>query len=445
MKSKAYRGTAVNRIDAHKVSQGHAGQALTIGLDIGKYRVLAVGRWPDGQFERPWVVANPEQLPDLLALLEQLRQGHALTVSLEPSGTYGDPVRQALTDAGVTVQRVSPKAAHDYAEVFDGVPSQHDGKDAAVVAELAALGKAAPWPYVTQAEWQQELVYWVERLEAQRQIYTVWLGRLEGLLARHWPELTRLLAVSSATVLRLLAHYGGPAAVAADGQAAERLQRWGKKFLRPEKVQQVLASAQTSVGVRLGEFERRRLQEYAEQARAAQREMRRSGRQLRRLAGDHEVLLAQGRAVGMVTACVLWACLGDPRQYGSGPAYRKAMGLNLVEHSSGTYQGQLRISKRGQPQVRRWLYLAVLRLIRQHGVREWYQAKKRQGEGATMKALVGVMRKLALGLHRVAVDGVAFEAGKLFPGVASGSGRAAPAGGAPAARGGSGRSDEAAQ
>ena len=47
----------------------------------------------------------------------------------------------------IAVQRVSNKASHDYAEVFDGVPSQHDGKDAAVVAELAALGKAQPWAY----------------------------------------------------------------------------------------------------------------------------------------------------------------------------------------------------------------------------------------------------------------------------------------------------------
>ena len=144
MKSKAYRATTVNRVDAAAVSRGHPGQPLTVGLDIGKYRILAVARWADGQFERPWLVANPEQLPDLLALLRRLGHGHAVTVALEPSGTYGDPIRQALTDANVPVQRVSPKAAHDYAEVFDGVPSQHDGKDAAVVAELAALGKATP-------------------------------------------------------------------------------------------------------------------------------------------------------------------------------------------------------------------------------------------------------------------------------------------------------------
>jgi transposase len=426
MKSKAYRATAVNRVDAAAVSQGHAGQPLTVGLDIGKYRVLAVGRWPDAQFERPWLVAQPEQLPDLVALLRQLGQAHALTVALEPSGTYGDPLRQALTDAGLGVQRVSPKAAHDYAEVFDGVPSQHDGKDAAVVAELAALGKAAPWPYRAPEAWEQELAYWVEWLEAHRQIYGVWLGRIEALLARHWPEVTRVLKVSSATLLRLLlAHYGGPAALAADAGAAGRLGRWGQRWLRADKIAQVLACAKTTLGVRLSAVEQRRLQESAAQALAARREVRRGRRQLRAVAADQAVLQAQGRVVGVPTACVLWASLGDPRQYSSGGAYRKAMGLNLVEQSSGTYQGELRISKRGQPRVRRWLYLAVLRLIRQEGVRGWYQAKKARGQKATKKALIGVMRKLALALYRVAVSGVGFEARQLFPGVRLGAGPAA--------------------
>jgi transposase len=135
---------------------------------------------------------------------------------------------------------------------------------------------------------------------------------------------------------------------------------------------------------------------------------------LRALAAAHPVLQAQGRVVGVPTACVLWVGVGDPRHYGSGAAYRKAMGLNLVEHSSGTYRGQLRISKRGSPRVRQWLYLAVLRLIRREGVANWYRARKRQGSVAARKALVGVMRKLALALYRVGVDGVAFEARKLF-------------------------------
>ena len=202
MKSKAYRGTAVNRVEASQVGVGRDGQDLMVGSDVGKYQLCAVGRWPDGAFERPWDIANPEQIPALVALLRQLGARHRVTVALEPSGTYGDALRQALGDASIPVLRVSPKAAHDYAEVFDGVPSQHDHKDAAVVAELAALGKAWPWPYVARSEWEQELVSCVDWLTAQRRIAMLWLGRLEALLARHWPELTRLLSVASATLLR---------------------------------------------------------------------------------------------------------------------------------------------------------------------------------------------------------------------------------------------------
>src|SRR5208337_2727798 len=108
-----------------------------------------------------------------------------------------DALRQALADNQIELQRVGGKAAHDYAEVFDGVPSQHDGKDAAVVAELAALGKAMPWEYQPADPWEQELAYWVEWMVAHRQMLTIWQGRLEGLLARHWPEATQVLKLSS--------------------------------------------------------------------------------------------------------------------------------------------------------------------------------------------------------------------------------------------------------
>ena len=122
MKSKAYRGTDVNRVDATRLARGHEGQALVVGVDVGKFELAAVGRWADGRFERPWRVANPGQVGALVGLLRELAPGRAVTVALEPSGTYGDALRQALQDAGLPMQRVSPKAAHDYAEVFDGVP-----------------------------------------------------------------------------------------------------------------------------------------------------------------------------------------------------------------------------------------------------------------------------------------------------------------------------------
>src|SRR3712207_7444337 len=108
--------------------------------------------------------------------------------------------------------------------------------------------------------------------------------------------------------------------------------------------------------------------------------MRRGQGQLARLVRGRAALEAQARVVGCATACVLWASVGDPRAYPCGEAYRKAMGLNLTERSSGRQQGELHISKRGKPLARRWLYLAALRLVKRAGVREWYQAKKQRDE-----------------------------------------------------------------
>jgi transposase len=262
----------------------------------------------------------------------------------------------------------------------------------------------------------------VERLASQQRIAALCVSGIEALLGRHWPEATRILEVPSGTLLRVLARYGGPAALAADADAAARLTRWGGKWLAPAKVEALLASARATAGVRQDEWDCRLLREQAEQARSARREVARCKRQLQRLAQGHAVLEAQGRMVGMATACVLYWCTGDPRDYPCAEAYRKAMGLNLVERSSGIHQGELSISKRGHPRSRQWLYLATVRLVKEAGVQRWYQAKKARDGAGAKRALVAVMRKLALALYHVGVNGSRFEARRLFAKIAKKTG-----------------------
>ena len=149
---------------------------------------------------------------------------------------------------------------------------------------------------------------------------------------------------------------------------------------------------------------------------AARAEIAKSQRCLQELARGIPTIQAQAQAVGVATACVLWVHLGDPAEYHCGAAYRKAMGLNLVEHSSGMYQGKLRISKRGSAQVRRWLYLSVLRLVSKGPVQRWYRQKKSKDGDKAKRALIGVMRKLALALYEVGAKGQTFDAMRLFPG-----------------------------
>jgi transposase len=414
---RAYQAKPVKKVELELADHGQEGEPVHVGFDVGKEELLTVARWPDGSFDRPWLAKNPGEIGELVGLLCRIAAKRTLILAMEPTGTYGDALRQALSDAGLTLHRVGAKAAHDYAEIFDGVPSQHDGKDAAVVAELAALGKSSPWPYRAASETDQELAYCVDWMDAQRRQYAMWLGRLEGLLARHWPEATRWMELSSGTLLRALQRYGGPSGLAEDANASVALAGWGGRCLAAEKIRGLIQSAASSRGVRQTMVDVRRMQRYAEQALAARKEIAGSQRRLQELAKSNTVIQAQARAVGVATACVLWTHLGDPRQYHCSAAYRKAMGLNLVERSSGMYQGKLRISKRGSAQVRRWLYLAVLRLVASDPVGAWYRRKKSKDGEQARRALIGVMRRLALALYEVGANEQTFDAWRLFPGV----------------------------
>lgn len=414
MKRRAYRATEVKDVLLEEVLRSAPAGAATAGLDIGKYEIRAVVRWKDGSFERPWKVQNPSEIERMVGLLRNIAEHRPLLVAMESTGTYGDALRAKLDQAGLEVHRVGGKAAHDYAEVFDGVPSQHDGKDAAVIAELAAIGKSSAWPYHAKSESDAELAYWADWLDAQQSIQQLWTGRLESRLARHWPEATRLLDLSSVTLLRALAHYGGPAKLVEDPAAAARLASWGRRGLEAEKIKKVLASAAQTVGVRQGAQDLRRMQQYATMTLAAYRETQKARLELERLAQGNAVIQRQAKAVGTATACVLWVALGDPQDYPCGGAYRKAMGLNLKERSSGKHQGQLKITKRGPSIVRRWMYFAAMRMAQSVFVKPWFEAKKAKDKDRGNGALIAVARKLALALHAVGAHDKPFEPWRLF-------------------------------
>jgi hypothetical protein len=146
-------------------------------------------------------------------------------------------------------------------------------------------------------------------------------------------------------------------------------------------------------------------------------------RELKKLTKDHKQIQSQTAAVGHTTACVLtsassvepWMCLGDAANYNSGGAYRKAIGLNLKEHSSGQYRGKLSISKRGQRMGRKWLYFAALRWMREPTVKQWLDQKKHRDGGHGSKAATAIMRRLAMAAWH-AGQGEVFDPRRLFPG-----------------------------
>ena len=122
------------------------------------------------------------------------------------------------------------------------------------------------------------------------------------------------------------------------------------------------------------------------------------------------------KVVGETTAAVLYADVGDPRAFEKPAQYAKSIGLNLKEKRSGKYKGAVHITKRGNSRARQYLYLAVIRMLKECDViRAWFDRKRARdgGKGKGGKGIVAIMRKLAAALWHVA-RGASFDPRKLY-------------------------------
>lgn len=417
MSKRRYRSVPLSRLDLDRLCGDAAGKRLSVGIDLAKEELYAaVTTWSN---EVLTIVRfrQPDEIEAFVALgLELAKVSEAVAFAMEPSGVYGDPLRQALSDAGLIIRRVNTNRSHAAAEVYDGVPSLHDAKCATVIAKLHIDGASEAWDIRTDDERQMHAALRV--LEVYEREYRRNRHRLESLLFRHWPELPTILQLSNATLLELLMRFGGPKQVEENVDEARQLMRQvGGQFLGQAKIERVVASASTTTGMRQIEEERVLIQAVATEARRHQKLRNNARQRVERLTAVNPDTTELRDVVGKTTAAVLVASVGSPRRYDSAYAYVKSLGLNLKEKSSGKRKkGGLHITKRGPGIARMFLYMAALRAIKEDPVAKAWYAKKvaRQGGTAKNKALVAIMRKLAMAVWHVVAKGETFDSYKLF-------------------------------
>lgn len=411
MKKRMYRATDVKKVAMAALKEQVHGQRVVLGVDVAKTTMYGTLLNEAREVLGRWKWRQPGETRELVGLLQSLPA--VVEVVLEPTGSYGDPLRWHLERAGIAVYRASPKRCKDYSEVFDGVPSQHDPKSAIVLARLHLEGFTQRW--VGSSEAQRAVETAVREVDIYDDQYHRNLNRVEGQLARHWPELTQVLSMDSATLSALLAEYGDRAQVAADPEGASRLmRRVGGNFLKLTKIQAVIELASQSVGVPMTQAERHLMRTVAREVQRNRQERQRAAKRLKVLARRMPSVVALQPAWGETTAAVLVTEVGEPRSFETSSSYVKAFGLNLKVRSSGRYKGQLRITKRGSSVARRWLYMLALRKVQRDSViRAWYQKKVARDGGIKMKALIAIMRKLAAAMWHVA-RGAEFDSKKLF-------------------------------
>ena len=400
-------------MDWNAVGSRIEGERIVLAVDVAKEDFVAtlMDEQQEALLTFKWL--HPEQTAEVIERIRRVGQDCRLEVVLEPSGTYGDVLVWQLRQADIAVYRVSPKRVHDAAEVFDGVPSLHDAKAAYLIGRLHLQGVSQPWQ--EPAEERRELKAVQSRLGVCKAREQAARNRLEAHLSRHWPEIPSLLSLGSASLAALIGTYGDPASVAADPSgAAALMRRTGRPGLSEEKIQAVLDSAQSSLGVPPVDAERALLQWLGNEALAAHQEVRQVERQIESRVARDPVLAILAAVIGKVSAAVLLAAIGSPLDYPDAASYLKALGLNLKERSSGKHKGQLKITKRGPSLGRFYLYFAALRLIaRDPVVQQWYQLKSNRPGAVKNKIVIALVRKLAKALWHSA-RGEGFDTNKLF-------------------------------
>lgn len=399
------------------------GRELVVGVDCAKtafYAAPMASGWQDFDvlyFERNDIEVFVTQLAAL--------DFEQITILVEPTGTYSDPLVDRARKAGLNVVRINGHKTSKAKELFDSSPTMHDGKAAYTLGRLYQCGVGTEWQAKSEAERN------LRALDTQKcqidKIAGQLVGPLEAHLARHWPELTDYLGLKSATLLELLKAYGTAQAVAANKhQAEELMQKVGGYQLSQDKIEAVLQSAEDTVGVPPTVHQRELLQYFASMLRTHQAQARRLQRHIEEVGANDRRTKDLAPEVGKATAVAFAARVGDFADYDTPASLVNGFGVDLCEDTTGQTREDKRhshhhvhISKRADGRPRGLLYMYALRKLSPASTsycpicEAWYHERLRRNGGIKSKGLVALMRKLVRGLFWVA-RGHTFDAQKLF-------------------------------
>ncbi len=125
-------------------------------------------------------------------------------------------------------------------------------------------------------------------------------------------------------------------------------------------------------------------------------------------------LLRQVKGVGPLTALSFVLTLEDPNRFAKSRSVGAYLGLRPRQRDSGDQRPQLRITKAGDPLVRRFLVGAAQYILGPFGPdtelrRFGLRLAERGGKATKRRAVVAVARRLAVLLHRLWVTGEEYE------------------------------------
>lgn len=387
----------------------NAADQLVVCFDVSKERLdgyaIHVRRRAVDREITVAIDRRTDQIEEQLNELAQYAERHdlnGLCVVCEPTGGYDEELLRLARQQGHETAYVNTEHTAKMSTVESGDTGKTDQGDARTMSLIAKVDR-------TQDHRRLDDQY--GRLRELGQIYDDSSRQATRARTRFHHVLKRLFCDYEKSADFLFGKTGAavmeeyawdPEAILEDGydRFCERIKRHVKQA-RWSTLEALYGQAQRSSRMQWPEahrsmWKRRLKQLWADYRRHAQRKEQAGQRitQLYRQLQEREEVptpfervsaLQLGRLIGEVGPLDDFDCWEEVEKY---------VGLNLRERTSGEYEGELRITKKGRPLARKVLGQMAYQLVREEELYgEYYRRKQDRGMPGP-KALVAVMRKL---------------------------------------------------
>ncbi|WP_030993814.1 IS110 family transposase [Streptomyces sp. NRRL WC-3744] len=388
------------------------GVGVFLGLDVGKSNHHGHGLTPAGK--KVFDKALPNGEPQLRAVFDKLKAkfGTVLVVVDQPASIGALPLTVAR-DAGCKVAYLPGLAMRRIADLYPG-EAKTDARDAAVIADAART-----MPHTLRSlELADEITAELTMLvgfdqdlagEANRTS-----NRIRGLLTQFHPSLERVLGprLDHPAITWLLERYGSPAALRKAGRrklvevvrpkAPRMAQRLIDDIFDALDEQTVVVPGTGTLDVIVPSL--------AKSLAAVHEQRRALEAQIEALLEAHPLsqVLTSMPGIGVRTAAVLLATVGDGSSFPSAAHLASYAGLAPATKSSGTSIHGEHAPRRGNRQLKRAMFLSAFAALHDPASRGYYDRCRARGKTHT-QALLRLARHRISVLFAMLRDGTFYE------------------------------------
>jgi len=378
-----------------------------VGIDVSKDSfTLAILSPQDGSLSTHTLSFRHEDLVRLPSLLSS-----PCRIAVESSGPYSTLLMGNLSRLGFKPLLINPLRIKRFSSSLSLRLTKTDPIDARTIALFLASGQnTTPSPDLKR----QSLAELSRQVEALSQSIASLKNRIRQLLHTLFPELPRYINPFSKSALHLLLAFPSAQALSrateeAIAQALKRVKRGRRPSLSPHRLKEL---ARQSIGLSDPAREAllqsliRQLLLLEEEKRLLSQELVRHARELAPQAWE---ILLTIPGMGELSAATLIAEIGDISRFPGAKQLVAYAGLDPSVYESGKIRRRSRISKRGNPHLRRILFILAQHVVRRTQTFSTYFRRLRRKGKAYRQAMVAVAHKLLRVIYALLTKGSPFQ------------------------------------